>query len=41
MFSFDPYSQSVDADPFPAYKVLREEYLCFWSSDAQTWMLSR
>jgi hypothetical protein len=41
MFSFDPYSPSVDADPFPAYKVLRDEYPCFWSSDAQTWMLSR
>jgi cytochrome P450 len=41
MFSFDPYSPSVDADPFPFYKILRDEYPCFWSKDANMWVLSR
>lgn len=41
MFSFDPYSPAVDADPFPYYKVLRDEYPCFWSKEANMWVLSR
>lgn len=41
MFSFDPYSPAIDADPFPFYKTLRDEYPCFWSSEAQMWILSR
>lgn len=41
MFSFDPYSPVIDADPFPAYRVLRDEHPCFWSPEAQMWILSR
>jgi cytochrome P450 len=41
MFSFDPYSPAVDADPFPAYRTLRDEHPCFWSPEAQMWVLSR
>jgi cytochrome P450 len=41
MFSFDPYSPAVDADPFPYYKRLRDEFPCFWSNEAQMWVLSR
>lgn len=41
MFSFDPYSPAVDADPFPYYKRLRDEQPCFWSPEAQMWVLSR
>ena len=41
MLRFDPYSPSVDADPFPAYKRLRDEAPCFWSEEAQMWVLSR
>ncbi|MBI5264927.1 MAG: cytochrome P450 [Bradyrhizobium sp.] len=41
MFTFDPYSPAIDADPFPFYKTLRDEYPCFWSPQAQTWVLSR
>lgn len=41
MFSFDPYSPAIDADPFPFYKTLRDEYPCFWSPEAQMWILSR
>ncbi|CCD95504.1 putative cytochrome P450 [Bradyrhizobium sp. ORS 375] len=41
MFTFDPYSPAVDADPFPFYKTLRDEHPCFWSPQAQVWILSR
>ena len=41
MFTFDPYSPQVDADPFPAYKILRDEHPCFWSEAARMWVLSR
>ena len=41
MFKFDPYSPEVDADPFEAYRTLREEYPCFWSPEANMWVLSR
>lgn len=40
-FRFDPYSPIVDADPFPFYRRLRDEYPCFWSEDAHMWVLSR
>src|SRR5512146_119895 len=40
-FTFDPYSPVVDADPFPFYKVLRDEHPCFWSEEAGMWVLSR
>jgi cytochrome P450 len=38
---FDPYSPAIDADPFPTYKRLRDEHPCFWSEEAQMWVLSR
>jgi cytochrome P450 len=41
MFSFDPYSPAVDADPFPFYKTLRDHYPAFWSQEANMWILSR
>ncbi|MEX8518496.1 MAG: cytochrome P450 [Leptothrix sp. (in: b-proteobacteria)] len=41
MFSFDPYAPAIDADPFPVYKTLRDEQPCFWSPEAQMWILSR
>ena len=41
MFSFDPYSPAIDADPFAAYRTLRDEHPCFWSPEAQMWVLSR
>ena len=40
-FKFDPYSPAIDADPFPYYKTLRDEYPCFYSPEAGTWVLSR
>lgn len=41
MFRFDPFSPAIDADPFPAYRTLRDEHPCFWSEDAGMWVLSR
>jgi cytochrome P450 len=41
MFSFDPFSPANDADPFPYYKTMRDEYPCFWSPEAKMWVLSR
>ena len=40
-FRFDPYSPAVDADPFPYYRHLRDHAPCFWSDEAQMWVLSR
>ncbi|MFD0668419.1 cytochrome P450 [Ramlibacter sp. MAHUQ-53] len=40
-FRFDPYSPQVDADPFPFYKRMRDEFPCFWSEEAGMWVLSR
>ena len=40
-FRYDPYSPAMDADPFPAYRTLRDEYPCFWSEEAGKWVLSR
>lgn len=41
MFRFDPYDPAFDADPFPAYKMLRDHHPCFWSEEAGMWVLSR
>jgi cytochrome P450 len=38
---FDLYSQEIDADPFPYYQTLREQYPCYWSESARLWILSR
>ena len=40
-FHFDPYSPAIDADPFPYYKRLRDDFPCFWSEEVQMWILSR
>lgn len=40
-FRYDPYSPAMDADPFPAYKRLRDDFPCFWSEEAGKWVFSR
>src|SRR5262249_12412067 len=41
MEAFDLYSPEIDANPFPYYEVLREQYPCYWSESGQLWILSR
>ncbi len=41
MEPFDLYSPLIDADPFPYYAALRDQYPCHWSESAQLWILSR
>src|SRR5262245_53979522 len=41
MEAFDLYSPAIDADPFPYYAVLREQYPCYWSESGKLWILSR
>jgi cytochrome P450 len=38
---FDLYSPEIDADPFPYYQTLREQYPCYWSESGKLWILSR
>ena len=41
MEAFDLYSPEIDADPFPYYAILREQYPCYWSESGKLWILSR
>lgn len=41
VFRFDPYSPLIDADPFPAYRQLRDEFPLFWCEEAGMWVYSR
>ena len=41
MEAFDLYSPVIDADPFPYYAELRAKHPCYWSDNAQLWILSR
>src|SRR5919198_3998212 len=41
MEAFDLYSPQIDANPFPYYEILREQYPCYWSEGGQLWILSR
>ncbi|NVK18871.1 MAG: cytochrome P450 [Methylocystaceae bacterium] len=41
MARFNLYSAEFDANPFDSYKELRDNHPCFWSEDAQKWVLTR
>lgn len=41
MTVFNPYSPEFDADPFGVYADLRDNHPCFWSPQANMWVLSR
>ena len=41
MRGFNPYDPEMDANPFGAYRALRESEPCAWSTEAGMWMLSR
>jgi cytochrome P450 len=38
---FDLYGPQIDADPFPYYKYLRDEFPCYWHERNGIWILSR
>src|SRR5687768_4242890 len=38
---FDLYSTEIHADPFPAYRRLRDEHPCHRFEEAGLWILSR
>jgi cytochrome P450 len=41
MEAFDLYSPEIDANPFPYYEILREQYPCYWSESGKLWILAR
>ncbi len=41
MADFNLYSAAFDADPFPSYRELQENHPCYWSEEAQKWVLTR
>lgn len=41
MFTFDPYSPAIHRDPFPLYKILRDEHPAYYSEAGGCWVLSR
>lgn len=40
-FEFNPYAIEVQEDPYPYYKVLRDQYPLYFSEKANCWALSR
>lgn len=40
-YRFDFFASEFDADPFPVYKVLRDEHPCYWHEQTNIWMLTR
>lgn len=38
---FDLYSTEIDANPFPYYARLRDDYPCYWHDRNGVWILSR
>ena len=41
MATFPLYTPAFDADPFPIYKELQQHAPCYWSEEAQKWVLTR
>jgi len=40
-FVFDPYAPEVNSNPFPLYKILRDEHPAYFSEPGNCWVLSR
>lgn len=38
---YDPFDPAIIADPFPAYRLLRDEAPVFWAEASNSWVLSR
>jgi len=41
MMDFDPYDHALHADPYPTYRVLRDEHPAYWNDRLRFWALSR
>jgi cytochrome P450 len=41
VFEFNPYSYEFHDDPFPIYRVLRDEFPAYWNPHLRFWALSR
>lgn len=40
-FQFDPYAIEIQDDPYPYYKILRDDHPLYWCERANCWALSR
>jgi cytochrome P450 len=38
---YDPYDYTIDADPHPVWKRMRDEAPVYWNEQYQFWALSR
>lgn len=38
---FKLYNERLDIDPFPDYRILRDEAPCYWVPDAKAWIITR
>jgi len=38
---YDPWDEAIFDDPYPTYKLMRDEAPVFWAEASQTWALSR
>jgi len=38
---FNPYDHALHADPYPTYRVLRDEHPAYWNDRLRFWALSR
>ena len=41
MLDFDPFSLDFHADPYPTYKILRDDYPLYHNERLNFWALSR
>ncbi|KAA8964481.1 cytochrome P450 [Mycobacterium sp.] len=38
---YDPFDAQIHDDPYPTYRLLRDEAPVYWATDSHTWVLSR
>ena len=41
MIAYEPYSERARANPYPAYRELREQAPVYWTEQADAWVISR
>ena len=40
-FHYSPYLAESDANPFPLYQRLRDEFPAYWCEEANMWFITR